>query len=152
MSETLTTRLKRLAACLIGSVVLAVMVGPQEGTREDFGISFREGVLKPRIFVFLAIGVIVFLAITFWPRVRPYIRRPGVMPGVAGLLIVIVAQTIMNWFDPLAAFSASPNAKFSKLRDTVDQTNQGLASTTKWFFVDYGAWTLAGVAVVAIAA
>jgi ABC-type branched-subunit amino acid transport system permease subunit len=152
MNETATTRLKRLAACLLGSVVLAVMVGPQEGTREDFGISFREGVLKPRIFVFLALGVIVFLAITFWPLVRPYIRRPGVKPAVAGILVVTVSQTIMNWYDPLAAFAASPSAKFSLLKDTVDQTDSGLGSTTKWFFVYWGAWTLAAVAFIAVAA
>ncbi len=37
--------LRRLAACLGGGVVLAMMVGNQEGTLTDFGISFHKAVL-----------------------------------------------------------------------------------------------------------
>ena len=33
--------------------VLALMVGTQEGTRNDFGYAFRQAVRGPRIFVFL---------------------------------------------------------------------------------------------------
>ena len=51
-------RVKRLVACLAGGFVLALMVGPQEGTQEDFGYAFRESVFVPRIFVFLGIGVL----------------------------------------------------------------------------------------------
>ena len=55
--------------------------GRQPGRHaDDFGIAFREAVLRPRVFVFLAIGVVIFLLITFWPLVRPYIRRPGMSP------------------------------------------------------------------------
>jgi ABC-type branched-subunit amino acid transport system permease subunit len=150
MNPTWKPHLKRLAACLLGGVVLAIMIGPQEGTLTDFGISFRHAVLRPRIFVFLAIGVLIFLAMTFWPLVRPYIRRPGVVPVVSGLVIVLVAQTVMNWYDPL--ISLRGNGKYNKLTKIVDQTRTGLGGSTKWFFADYGSWILAAVAFLATAA
>jgi hypothetical protein len=46
---------QRLVACLFGGVVLALMVGNQEGSQTDFGISFRKAVSFPRIIVFLLI-------------------------------------------------------------------------------------------------
>ena len=46
MSETQKVLLKRLVACLFGGVVLAMMVGTQEGSQDDFGISFHEAVLR----------------------------------------------------------------------------------------------------------
>jgi branched-subunit amino acid transport system permease len=141
---------RRLLACLLGGVVLAIMIGPQEGTLTDFGISFRQGVLRPRIFLFLGIGVIVFLAITFWPLVRPYIRRPGVVPVATGLMTVIVAQTVMNWYDPLLNIRSS--AKYNQLSKVVEQTASGLLPTTKWFLPDFGSWILLAVAVLATAA
>jgi ABC-type branched-subunit amino acid transport system permease subunit len=141
---------RRLLACLLGGVVLAIMIGPQEGTLTDFGISFRQAVLRPRIFLFLAIGVLAFLAITFWPLVRPYIRRPGVVPMATGLVTVVVAQTVMNWYDPLLNIRSS--AKYNQLSKVVEQTSSGLLPTTKWFFPDFGSWILLAVAVVAVAA
>ena len=50
-------RSRRLLACLGGSVVLALMVGPQQGSETDYGLAFRESVLNVRIVVFLLIGV-----------------------------------------------------------------------------------------------
>ena len=75
--------IKRLIACLAGSFVLALMWGPQEGTQEDYGYAFRQAIFSPRILVFLGIGVLVFLAITFWPLVRPYLSpaRRSVLLG-----------------------------------------------------------------------
>ncbi|MDT4942220.1 MAG: branched-chain amino acid transport system permease protein [Pseudonocardiales bacterium] len=149
MNEVTKQHVKRLVLCLLGSVLLAIMIGPQEGTLTDFGISFHDAVLKPRIGFFLAIGVLIYLAITFWPRVRPYIRRPGVVPLASGVVLVFVSQAVMNWYDPLLVLRTS--AKFSTLRDVVDKTS-GLDSTTTWFFVQYGSWTLVAIAVLATAA
>ena len=133
MNNSMKEHVQRLLACLLGSVVLAIMIGKQEGTATDFGISFHKAVLNPRIVVFLLIGVVIYLAITFWPLVRPYIRRPGVVPAVAGVLVVIISHSVMNWYDPA-------NAKFGKLGDLVDATS-GLDDTTGWFFGWLG-WTL----------
>jgi ABC-type branched-subunit amino acid transport system permease subunit len=148
MNASTKVAVKRLVACLLGGVVLAIMIGPQEGTLTDFGVSFRESVLRWRVFIFLAIGVLIFLGITFWPLVRPYVRRPGVFPAGIGLLVVVVAQTVMNWYDPLANTEGS--GKFNKVRSEVSQTF-GLQQTTTWFF-KWLAWTLAAVALVACAA
>ena len=134
MNNSTKTHVQRFVACLFGGVVLAIMIGQQEGTNTDFGVSFHKAVLGPRILGFLAIGVVIFLAITFWPLVRPYIRRPGVVPAVAGVLVVIVSQSVMNWYDPA-------NAKFGKLSDLVDSTS-GLDQTTTWFFADHFGWVL----------
>ena len=42
MTEYQRTLLKRLAACLFGGFVLALMVGTQEGSQDDFGIAFHR--------------------------------------------------------------------------------------------------------------
>ena len=54
-----------------------MMVGSQEGSHTDYGYAFRQSVLDPRIFVFLVIGVLLFLAITFWPTLVPYLPGRG---------------------------------------------------------------------------
>jgi ABC-type branched-subunit amino acid transport system permease subunit len=148
MSETQRILLKRLVACLFGGVVLAMMVGTQEGSQEDFGISFHKAVLNPRIFVFLAIGVVIFALITFWAVVKPYVRRPGVVPLGVGLLIVVIAQTIMNWYDPLA--NSSGNGKFNAVRRAVDET-PNISSVTSAFFGGL-AWALPAASLVACGA
>jgi ABC-type branched-subunit amino acid transport system permease subunit len=148
MSASTKTTLRRLLACLLGGIVLAIMIGPQEGTRTDFGVSFHDAVLRWRVIIFLAIGVAIFCAITFWPLVRPYLRRPGVMPVGFGLIVVVLAQGVMNWYDPRADNQHS--SKFGKIRSLVDATS-GLQQTTTWFF-DWLGWTLAFLAVIACAA
>jgi ABC-type branched-subunit amino acid transport system permease subunit len=90
---------KRLAGCLALGVVLALMVGSQEGHQSDFGYAFRTAVFHPRIVVFLLIGVAIFLANTFWSRIVPYILRPGVRPFVAGLASVVASYALLNWTD-----------------------------------------------------
>ncbi len=98
--------LKRLLACLAGSLVLAMMWGPQEGSQTDYEFAFRESVLHPRVFVFLAIGVLVFLATSFWPLVVPYLGRPGLWPLTAGAIAVLASMTLMHWYDPVGKFGA----------------------------------------------
>lgn len=140
--------MRRLVACLVGGLVLALMVGKQEGNRNDFGIAFHEAVLKPRIAIFLAIGLVIFLLITFWPLAGPYLTRPGVTPLGAGVLTVVAAQTIMNWYDPLV--NDTGNGKFSAVRSAADSTS-ALSQLTVWFF-DWLAWALVAAALVACAA
>ncbi len=95
----LSVQLKRLGGCLALGLVLALMVGKQEGSQNDYGLALREAVLNPRIFVFLGIGVLVYLLITFWPRVTPYLQRPGVRPLAAGAITVVVANGLLKWTD-----------------------------------------------------
>lgn len=108
--------LKRLLGCLAGGVVLAVMWGPQEGTTSDYGLAFREAVLAPRIGWFLALGVVVFALITFWPRIRPYLSRPGALPLFVGVVIVAAAQALLHWDDQVG------DAKFGALAAAVTAT------------------------------
>jgi ABC-type branched-subunit amino acid transport system permease subunit len=96
--------------------------------------------------VFLIIGLVIFLLITFWPLVVPYLTRPGTYPVGAGLLIVVAAQTIMNWYDPLAGTVGS--GKFGAVRTAVADTN-GLLPVTDPFF-SWLAWTLAVAALVLV--
>jgi ABC-type branched-subunit amino acid transport system permease subunit len=135
---------RRLLGCLFGGVVLAMMVGSQEGTLTDFGVSFREAVLRPRIVVFLLIGLVIFVLITFWPLVVPYLTRPGVVPLSLGLVTVLAGQTVMNWYDPLANTAGS--AKFNTVRKVVDVSPK-LSSMTTTFF-DWLAWTLIGLVLI----
>jgi len=140
---------KRLISCLFGGLVLALMVGNQEGTTNgDFGIAFREAVLRPRVFVFLAIGLILFALITSWRLVVPYLRSPGMLPLLIGLICVIIAQTVMNWYDPIA--NQNPSARFSTVAGIVDKTPQ-LSGLTSDFF-DWIGWLMLGLTVVAVLA
>jgi ABC-type branched-subunit amino acid transport system permease subunit len=133
---------KRLVACLFGGVVLALMIGKQEGTISgDFGVAFRHAVAVPRIFLFLGIGLVIFLLITFWPLAVPYLHRPGVVPLASGLAAVVVAQTVMNWYDYLPVLNNNNDAKFGAVRSAVSNAT-GLSWTTTAFF-SWLAWTLA---------
>jgi ABC-type branched-subunit amino acid transport system permease subunit len=122
-----TVLLKRLLACLAGGVVLAMMVGPQEGSQTDYGYAFRKSVLEPRIVVFLAIGVLLFLAITYWPTIVPYLTRPGFWPLVSGALAVIAAITLMHWYDPAG------DGKFSSTATVVRHASNISALATAFF-------------------
>ena len=143
-----TAPLKRLAACILGGLVLALMVGNQEGTPDDFGIAFREAIFRPRVLIFVGLGVIVFLIMTFRPLVVPYLTRPGIAPLTAGFLLVVVSQAVMNWYDPLA--DTNGEAKFGRVKTAVDKTT-GLNPLTTAFY-DYLAWTLLAVVLVGTAA
>ena len=74
---TKSATLRRLVACLFGGFVLALMVGNQEGSQNDFGISFREATSPLRLLTFLAIGAAVFSVLSLWPRIAPYAPSSG---------------------------------------------------------------------------
>ena len=136
-----TILFKRLLACLVGGVVLAMMVGPQEGSQTDYGYAFRKSVLGPRIVIFLAIGVLLFLAITYWPRIVPYLTRPGFWPLVSGALAVLAAITLMHWYDPVG------DGKFTSTAAIVSHT-AGVSALASAFFA-WLAWTELVVVIVA---
>ena len=141
-TERVPAWLKRLLACLAGSLVLALMWGPQEGSQTDYGYGFRTAVFHPRVFLFLGIGVALFLAITFWPKVVPYLTRPGVWPLVSGAATVTASYTLMHWYDPVGKFSAVANA--------VSKTS-GLSWLTTAYF-SWMHWALLFLSFVAIGA
>ena len=95
----LSIHLKRLAGCLALGFMLALMVGKHEGSQRDYGFAFREAVFGPRIIVFLGIGVLVYVLVTFWPSVTPYLKRPGVRPLAAGAVSVLAANALLKWSD-----------------------------------------------------
>jgi ABC-type branched-subunit amino acid transport system permease subunit len=140
MNVTVPLWVRRLVTCLFGGFVLALMVGKQEGTiNGDFGVAFRQAVAVPRILIFLGVGVILFALITFWPLAVPYLHRPGIVPLTAGLVAVVIAQTVMNWYDPLVATAKS--AKFSAVSSAVSASS-AVSSTTSAFF-SWFAWMAA---------
>lgn len=128
-----TATIKRLLACLAGGVVLAMMVGSQEGSQTDYGYAFRKSVLEPRIVIFLAIGVLLFFAITYWPKIVPFLSRPGFWPLVSGSLAVLAAITLMHWYDPIG------DGKFRATANIVSQTSNISALASAYFA--WLAWT-----------
>jgi ABC-type branched-subunit amino acid transport system permease subunit len=118
----------RAVGCFVGAVVLALMVGPQQGSKGDYGLTFREQVLNPRIFAFLLVGALVFLAVTYRDVVSRYASRPGVRPLIAGVLVLLASYFLMRWYDPLGN-----NGKFAGFSDAVGQTG-GIAPLAKIFF------------------
>jgi ABC-type branched-subunit amino acid transport system permease subunit len=108
----------RLLACLGGAVVLAMMVGTQQGSQQDYGLAFRQSVLDVRIIWFLLLGVLAFLALTYRDVVTPYVRRPGIRPLIVGVLVLVASFFLMKWYDPLG------DGKFGTFADAVTQTPQ----------------------------
>jgi ABC-type branched-subunit amino acid transport system permease subunit len=117
----------RLLACLGGSVVLAMMVGTHQGSRDDYGLAFRESVLNTRIIGFLLVGVLAFLLITYRDVVQRYVDRPGVRPLSVGVLVLIAAYFLMKWYDPLG------NGKFGTFAGAVTSTPE-VAPLARAFF------------------
>jgi ABC-type branched-subunit amino acid transport system permease subunit len=114
----LSIQLKRLGGCLALGFVLALMVGKQEGSQNDYGYAFRQAVFSPRIIVFLGIGVLIYLLMTFWPRVTPYLKRPGVRPLAAGAISVLAADTLLKWSDSGQIEGGKLNTLASAASDT----------------------------------
>jgi ABC-type branched-subunit amino acid transport system permease subunit len=128
-AEKRNANIQRLLACLAGGFVLALMVGTQEGTQSDFGYAFRQSIAMPRILLFLALGVALYLAITFGPRFTPYLTRPGLRPLGAGVLTVIVSFTLLHWTDS----TQINTGKFRPLASAAADTS-GLDGLTRLFF------------------
>jgi len=151
----------RLISCLGGGFVLALMYGPQEGTiNADFGIAFFQALgLKKGInpafqfpwrgVLFLSIGLVLFVLISFWRFVVPYLRSPGMRPLLMGLIGVIIAQTVMNWDDAILHLPNHNNSRFFTAKDVVDGS-PSLSGLTANFF-DWLSWVLLVATVVACA-
>ena len=145
-AELRITHTKRLLACLAGGFVLALMIGSQEGTQQDFGYAFRQAVYGPRLLLFLAIGVGLYAAISFGPRVVPYLTRPGLRALAVGALTVLVSFTLLRWTDSTNV----GNGKFSTLASAARDTG-GLDGLTRVFFgsvLTVLPWVLLGLVVV----
>ena len=150
----------RLLWCLFGGFVLSLMIGSQEGTIDgDFGIAFLQAVglrhqhgtalhFPLRLLLFLGIGVVLWVLVEFWAVARRYVRRPGFVPLVSGIIGVIIAQRVMNWYDLLA--TSNKGGQYSTVKKAVDASS-GLQWTTTAFF-DWLSWTLFAVGVIAAAA
>ena len=126
----------RAMGCLALAFVLALIVGPQEGTQDDYGYAFRAAIFHPRVFVFLAIGLLAFLALTYWPKVVPYLYRPGVLPLTVGFVTVVASLTLLHWYDPLG------DGKFGTVADAVAKTPALAGGLTEIYF-SWLAWALA---------
>ncbi|WP_432047187.1 branched-chain amino acid ABC transporter permease [Streptomyces asiaticus] len=128
---------KRLAACLFAGIVLAMMVGPQEGSESDYGLAFRESVLRPRIAIFLGIGLALFVVVSYWDKMKPRLARPGLWPLASGAMAVTAAITLLHWCDGVG------DGKFAATAEAVART-PGIAPVTAMFF-GWLAWTMAVV-------
>ncbi|MDQ6686114.1 MAG: branched-chain amino acid ABC transporter permease, partial [Actinomycetota bacterium] len=140
MNNNTADHVKRLLGCLAFGFVLALMVGAQEGTQTDYGYAFRQAVFAPRIVIFLFIGVLAYLAITFWPRITPYFGRPGVRPFAAGALTVVASLVLLKWTDS----NQLGTGKFSDLAKAVVDTH-GISGFARLFFgsaVPFTGWLL----------
>jgi NhaP-type Na+/H+ and K+/H+ antiporter len=120
---------KRLAGCMALAFVLALMIGNQEGSQDDYGLAFRQAIFSPRIILFIVIGLLVFAAMTFWPYITPYLLRPGVRPLAVGGITVLVSQTLLKWSDD----GRTGNGKFNSVASKAANTD-GLAPMAKLFF------------------
>jgi branched-chain amino acid transport system permease protein len=67
---------RRLGACFFGMLMLALVTGP-EGIPGNPTFGFTESWLQPRMLGFTVAAVVLWAAMTFWGRVREYVRRPA---------------------------------------------------------------------------
>jgi ABC-type branched-subunit amino acid transport system permease subunit len=148
MSAFKSAAFKRLLGCLAAGFMLALMWGNQEGVQNDYSYAFRQAVFSPRILLFLGIGVLLFLALTFSVQIRVYFVRPGMLPLGIGALSIVVSLTLMHWTDNPDL--SSP--KFGALA-TAAQNTTGLAPVATAYFSAYIAWVglIAGVVLAAAA-
>src|SRR3954447_6630658 len=105
------------------------MIGNQEGTQEDYGFAFRQAIFHPRIFVFLGVGVLLFVLVTYWSVIRPYLTYPGAVPLAVGLVTVLASYQLLQWNDN----DAGGNTKLSALSSAVAATS-GLSWVATTFF------------------
>ncbi len=131
------SHVKRFAACMVLALVLALMIGNQEGSQNDYGLAFRQAIFSPRILVFILVGVLVFAGMTFWPLITPYLMRPGVRPLAIGGITVLVSMTLLKWSDD----GRTDDGKFTSVAGKAGNTD-GLAPAAKLFFSNYLAWIL----------
>ncbi|GCD88058.1 branched-chain amino acid ABC transporter permease [Nocardioides sp. LS1] len=118
---------RRLAMCLVGAVILAMMWGPQQGSPEDYGYGFKHAVLEPRIGLFLAAGVVVFLLAPRFAAIKARLAQPGGGLFLGSLAGVVVARVLLHWYDP------SGHGKFA---DASRAATAGLAHTYfSWLYL-----------------
>jgi branched-chain amino acid transport system permease protein len=67
---------RRLGACFLAMVVLALMTGP-EGIPGNPTYGFTESWLQPRMIGFTLAAVVLWALMTFWGRVREAFRAPA---------------------------------------------------------------------------
>ncbi|MEO9138064.1 MAG: hypothetical protein ABI345_03265 [Jatrophihabitans sp.] len=147
LSVTQKATLSRLGACLAGSVVLAVMIGDQEGSTTDYGYAVRQAFGGGRIFVFLGLGLLVFFGLTFSTRLVPYLTRPGITPLVSGVAAVAAGLFLMTWYDGAGV----GDGKFGGVATAIANTPQASALTAAFFgWLAYAA--LVGILVIAAVA
>ncbi|HEX7354877.1 MAG TPA: branched-chain amino acid ABC transporter permease [Mycobacteriales bacterium] len=88
------TDAKRLYSSLVLGLVLALMTGPAGSvTAPTSGI--HHALLAPRVFGFLAFGLVVWLLLTFSGRVGPRLR--GVRQRVAAPARAVTAHRTVRW-------------------------------------------------------
>jgi len=133
----------RLLVCLAAGLILAMMIGNQEGVQNDFGYGFRQSLQFPRVAYFLGIGVLLYLVITLFDYIRPYLVRPGMRPLAAGLLSVLASFLLLHWTDSAVA----GNQKFGTISAKANNT-KGLAASAKLYFGGHLGWILLIAAVV----
>ena len=106
---------KRLMAAWRGSLVLALMIGPQEGTQEDYGYAFRQAV-SPAAHLRVPRHRRPHLRlITYWP-VCAVLQPAGALALCIGVVTVIAAHVLLRWDDPVG------NAKFGAVSSAVGNT------------------------------
>jgi ABC-type branched-subunit amino acid transport system permease subunit len=130
---------RRLVAWLFGGFVLCLMVGNQEGSQNDLGISFHKATATGRLVTFLLVGFAGFLVMTFWPLIRPYIRQPGATTILVAAILAIAGMTLMKWYDPLTA-------KLSAVSSAVSHSHHAPALVS--FYFSPIAWVLFAVGLV----
>jgi ABC-type branched-subunit amino acid transport system permease subunit len=138
-----TDSAKRLVGCLGLGVGLALMTG-ETGIQSDYWFALKRDLLTPSILGWLAVGLGVWALLSFWTVMARYVNRPGALGLLSGVLTVIVAMTVLHWFDP-------QQYKFHQLASAAANTG-GLSPLAKAFFA-WLAWTqLVVVAVLSMAA
>ena len=85
---------RRLLACFLGMVVLALVTGP-EGIPGNPTYGFTESWLKPRMIGFAVAAVVLWALMTFWGRIRERVRGPAAQ--VVGRGRILFEQRRIRW-------------------------------------------------------
>lgn len=95
-------RVRKLGACLLAAVVFAVMTGPS-GSLNDPLAGFKGALLDVRIFVFLGLGIALWLIIVGHEKVAPSVQR--LTDAVASAPVVRDRRARYTFYLVLLAFA-----------------------------------------------
>ncbi len=103
---------RRLVSCLGIGVVMNMVTGAT-GRQADYLYAIRTDFSSVRLLIWLAIGVLIWVAFTFAPVVQASLHKPGANLCVIAIVPLIISAALQPWYTPdgFKFFDLAPKAR-----------------------------------------